>query len=185
MSDPWPRRPEPELHPPRHHDELLPVDPDLAPDDPGEPSVAHQAGIHRHRSSDKRVLGAIAAGGFFGALARFEVGQAWPTPPGHMPWATFATNTSGALLLGVVLTALLERSSWLPSARPFLCVGVIGSWTTMSTFALEVDLLVKGQHIALAVGYGVLTVVCGIVLSWAGILLVRRIARRRLRWQSR
>src|SRR5437870_9182921 len=80
-----------------HHDGRLPVDPDLAPDDPAEPSVLHHPIPHVHRAREHDVLAAIAAGGFLGALGRYEVGLAWPTPAGHVPWATFAINISYAV----------------------------------------------------------------------------------------
>src|ERR1700690_3907131 len=92
-----------------HHDEVLPVDPDLAPDDGSEPSRATGARQHVRRSRQPRVLVAIAMGGGLGALARYEVGLAWPTAHDHFPWATFAINTSGALFLGFVLTMILSR----------------------------------------------------------------------------
>src|SRR5205807_5473442 len=92
-----------------HHDERLPIDPDLAPADPAEPSPTHRPTVHVHRSRELDVLVAIAAGGCLGALGRYELGLAWPTPPGHVPWATFTINSSGAFLLGLVLTLLLER----------------------------------------------------------------------------
>jgi fluoride exporter len=172
------RSPHHKAGPPRHHDELLPVDPDLAPDDPAEPSATHRPTDHRHRSRNPGVLAAIALGGFLGALARYEVTLAWPTGDGRFPWATFAINTSGALFLGVVLTALLERPGRWRSARPFLCVGFTGAWTTMSSLALDADLLVKGGHPVTAVGYLLATLAAGTAASSTGIATGRRLSRR-------
>ena len=99
------------------------------------------------------VLAAVGAGGFLGALGRYELGVAWPTPAGHFPWTTFTINVSGAFALGLVLTLLLERVGPTRYVRPFFCVGVLGAWTTMSTFAVEGDLLVKSGRAAMAIVY--------------------------------
>lgn len=167
----------PEPGPPRwiHHDARFPVDPDLAPGDPGEPSPAHRPAPHVPRWRQHTVLGAIAAGGFLGALARYEVERAWATPGGHVPWATLAVNVSGSLALGLLLTVLLERPRLTRHLRPFLCVGFIGAWTTMSTFATETDQLVRHGHVGPAAGYLVATTVLGLAAGSVGAALGRRL----------
>ena len=151
----------------------LPVDPDLAPDDPSEPASGHRAGARVHRSRQLDVLVAIAVGGFFGALARYEVGLAWPTPTEHFPWATFTINTSGALALGLLLAVLLVHPGRWRYVRPLTCVGFLGSWTTMSTFALETDLLAKHDHVGTALLYLMATVATGLTATWIGIACSR------------
>lgn len=115
---------------------------------------------------------AIAAGGAVGALARYELQLTWPVPAGHFPASTFAINTSGAFLLGLVLTITMERERP-PSpvwryARLFACVGVLGAWTTMSTVAVEADTLVHGGGAARAVAYLAATMSAGLVAAAAG-----------------
>ena len=127
----------------RYDDHVLPIDPDLSPGDPGEPSVGHHAGPTVHRAREPRVLAAIAVGGFVGTLARYGVGLVWKSPGGHFPWAIFTINASGSFLLGLILTMLLEKPREDRYLRPLLCVGFLGSWTTMSTFAVGSDLLVR------------------------------------------
>ena len=119
------------------------------------------------------MLVAVAVGGFLGALGRYELGLAWATPAGHFPWTTFTINVSGGFLLGLVLTVLLERVGATRYIRPFFCVGVLGAWTTMSTFAAEGDLLVKDGHAATAVLYALGTLVVGITATWIGVALAR------------
>ena len=119
------------------------------------------------------VLAAVGAGGFLGALGRYELGVAWPTPAGHFPWTTFTINVSGAFALGLVLTLLLERVGPTRYVRPFFCVGVLGAWTTMSTFAVEGDLLVKSGRAAMAIVYVLATLAFGIGATWAGVRLAR------------
>ena len=121
------------------------------------------------------VLAAVGAGGFLGALGRYELGLAWPTPAGHFPWTTFTINISGAFLLGLVLTLLLERvgSTRFGFVRPFFCVGVLGAWTTMSTFAVEGDLLIKDGHRPTALLYVLATLVFGVAATWLGVGMAR------------
>ena len=126
--------------------DALPIDPDLAPDDAGSPSPAHLAHAPHGRRARPGVLVAIAAGGFAGTLARYEVELAWPAGPGQFPAATFAINTSGAFLLGLFLAAAVERRRPGPHLRPFVATGLLGGWTTYSTLAVEAVTLSKGGH---------------------------------------
>jgi CrcB protein len=165
-----------------HQDDRLPVDPDLDPDDPGEPSSTHRPTGHACRSRQPDVLVAVACGGFIGALGRYELSLAWEAHPGGFPWATFTINTSGAFLLGLILTLALERPGPLRYLRPFFCVGILGAWTTMSTFAVESDLLIKGDHALMALAYVGATVTVGMSFAWFGILIARAFDVRRLPW---
>jgi CrcB protein len=155
-------------------DDRLPIDPDLAPEDPGEPSADHHPAAGRRRRRDPRELVAIGVGGLLGTAARYGVDRAWPTPHGAFPAATFAVNVTGALALGVVLTLILERGSPTRYLRVFACVGFLGAWTTMSTLVTEADLLVKGGDAALALGYVMASLVAGLVAVAAGIAIGRR-----------
>jgi fluoride exporter len=120
----------------------------------------------------------VAAGGFLGALGRYELGLAWPAGPGGFPAATFTINTSGSFLLGLVLTVLLDRFPANRYLRPFVCVGVLGAWTTMSTLAAETDLLVRDGHLAIAIGYVAATLGAGIGATVVGIGVARLLPRR-------
>src|SRR6185312_9766971 len=118
-----------------HGEPELPVDPDLV-----EPVV-----VAGHRIG---VLVAIALGGMVGATARFEVAQAIPAVPGQFPWATFWTNMSGSFVLGVLLVVMLERFRPTRYVRPFLTTGILGAYTTMSTYMVETAVLFKDGHAA-------------------------------------
>lgn len=161
-----------------HHDALLPLDPDLAPDDPAEPSPLHRPTRHLHRSSDARTLLAIACGGFIGTVARYGTELAWPASPGGAGWATIAVNASGALLLGLVLTLILESGHSGRYLRPFVGVGLLGGWTTMSTFAVETCTLAGGGHVGSAAVEVAATLVLGPGAAWVGIAAGRAVALR-------
>lgn len=119
-------------------------------------------------------MAAVALGGFVGSVARYEVGLAWPASAGRFPMTTFLINTSGALVLGAVLAVLLHRHVPANLVRPFLCTGVIASWTTMSALAVEADLLVSRGQRATALVYVVLTLAAGTVATWLGVAVGRR-----------
>jgi protein CrcB len=121
------------------------------------------------------VLAVIAVGGMLGAAARYGVAQWLPSRPGRFPWATLWTNLSGSFLLGLVLVLLLERFPPTRLIRPFLATGILGAFTTMSTYEVETALLIKDGHPATGITYGVGSVVAGLVLAYLGILAGRRI----------
>ena len=86
---------------------------------------------------DVRELTAVFAGGAAGALARAEIVQALPSHPGRWPWATFAVNIAGALLLGYFTTRLQERLPLSSYRRPLLGTGFCGGLTTFSTILVR------------------------------------------------
>ena len=156
---------------------LVPIDPDLAPSDPGEPATGRRRVRDPARRRTSRVqldvLAAIAAGGALGAPARFEVAQIIHVAKDTFPWATFWTNVSGSFVLGFLLILVIERFPPTRYLRPFFATGFLGAFTTFSTFAVETDLLIKDGHALLGVVYALGSLMIGFVAVWAGILLAR------------
>lgn len=156
----------------------LPVDPDTAVD-AREPAVAEGTSFLRSRWD---VLLVISAGGALGSVARWGVGELLPWTGTGFPWATFVENVSGGFVLGVLMVFLLDV--WAPHRylRPFLGVGLLGGYTTFSTYMLESrDLLVAGQPVT-AFAYLAGSLLAGLAAVWLGIALARlrtRGARRR------
>ncbi|MGY1630713.1 fluoride efflux transporter CrcB [Geodermatophilus sp. SYSU D01186] len=118
-----------------------------------------------------------ALGGAIGALARWGIETALPRSPGGWPWATLLVNLTGCLLLGALYAALAARSPEPPWVRPLLGVGVLGGYTTYSTFAVEVVELTDAGAALLAVGYVLVSVLGGVLAVAAGAYAVRRPAR--------
>jgi fluoride exporter len=118
-------------------------------------------------------LVAIAVGGASGAAMRFGLSEAFPTDPGTFPTTTLIENVIGCFLLGAVLTLLLERWRPIRYARPFLTIGLLGAFTTFSTFAVETDQLLDGGHRGLALAYVVASVLGGVGATFVGVVLAR------------
>jgi CrcB protein len=125
------------------------------------------------------VLGAIAAGGVIGAVARDVIERAFPAGSGAFPWATFTINLSGSLLLGLLLVVVLEVMPPTRYLRPFLATGVLGAFTTFSTFTVETGLLVRDGHVGRAVLYVGTSLASGLLCAWLGVTAGRMLVGRR------
>ncbi len=108
---------------------------------------------------------AVAAGGAVGAAARYAAVLIWPEPSGRFPWTTFAINVIGSFALGIVI-AIVGHSAM---ARAFLGTGVLGGFTTFSTFAWQGEDLFKEGRPGIAIGYLAGSVVCGLFAAWLGL----------------
>jgi CrcB protein len=116
---------------------------------------------------------AVALGGVLGALARWGVARALPSPTGGWPWATLLVNVTGCALIGVLLAVLLARFPEHPWLRPFLCTGVLGGYTTFSTFAVDTVRLVDDGAAGTAAGYVAASVLGGLLAVVAGLTVAR------------
>lgn len=157
---------------------VIPVDPDPAAVRPAEPRAGRRRSRprwprRRHVRAQPDVLVVIALGGMLGASARYGVARWLPAPAGGFPWSTFWTNLSGSFLLGLLLVLMLERFPPTRYVRPFVATGIIGAFTTMSTYEVETVLLVKDGHAAIAAVYGAGSLAAGLVLAYAGIVVGR------------
>ena len=119
---------------------------------------------------------AVAVGGAAGALARYGLALALPPVPGHFPLATFLTNVIGGLLIGVLIVLLTETFTAHPLLRPLLVTGVLGGFTTFSTYAVDTQHLLAAHAVGLALGYLFGTLVAALAATWLGILLTRALS---------
>lgn len=113
----------------------------------------------------------IAVGGGLGSVLRYELARAVPTAANGFPVATLITNLLGAFLLGALVVAVTEVWSPHRLIRPLLGTGILGGFTTFSTFAYETRGLAGG----VALGYLLATVAGGLLLAAAGMAAVRRL----------
>jgi CrcB protein len=119
------------------------------------------------------ILAAVATGGVLGAVSRYELSLAIAGAPGSFPVSTFVINVTGSLVLGALLTLIVER--WRPSeyVRPFAATGFLGAYTTWSTFMVDTDDLVKGGHVAVAAAYVAASLVGGLAAVYLGTSIIR------------
>lgn len=129
--------------------------------------------IPAHRRSQGVVLLVIALGGGLGAVSRYGILRWLPTAPGHFPWATFAINVLGCLLIGVLLVLITEVWTAHPLVRPFLGVGVLGGFTTFSTYAVEFGELLRPGSVVVAAAYLAGTLVCALLAVLVGVAVTR------------
>ncbi|NNC93647.1 MAG: fluoride efflux transporter CrcB [Acidimicrobiia bacterium] len=109
----------------------------------------------------------VAAGGAVGSAARYLVGVAIPVRPGSVPWGTFVANVTGALILGFLAGYFADRLS--ENARLALATGLLGGYTTFSSWALDsVELARAGNVTAAFTNVGV-SLVVGLVAAAVGL----------------
>lgn len=128
------------------------------------------------RRLDLVAVVAVAAGGVLGAEARYAVSATWPQPVGDFPWGVIGVNAVGCLLIGVLAVLLDSTSSRL--AWPFLAVGVLGGFTTFSTYALDALRLLDADRPVAALAYVVCTVLIALATVTLGASMTRMFARR-------
>jgi CrcB protein len=117
---------------------------------------------------------AIAAGGAAGALLRFWVSTGVYGWLGRgFPWGTLAVNVMGSLAMGVLYVLFMERMNVTPELRAGLLIGLLGAFTTFSTFSLETLNLIEGAELFKA-GLNILLSVSACVLAtWLGVVIAR------------
>ncbi|WP_406463555.1 CrcB family protein [Streptomyces sp. NBC_00111] len=127
-----------------------------------------------------RVLAAVAAGGAVGAVARHAATLAWPAPEDGFPWVVLGVNVTGCALIGVLMVLTVERGTVTrPLVRPFLGVGVLGGFTTFSTYAVGVARLLVRQEVLTAMAYAASTTVAALGAVWGAAVLTRTLVDRR------
>jgi CrcB protein len=117
----------------------------------------------------------IAIAGALGALARYGLDTELRRDPQTIPWITFAINVTGSFLLGLAVAhfdAHPPREAWL---RPTLTIGLLGAYTTFSTFSLETYRLLARGQIATGLGYAGGSVVAGLAALAAGVVVGRAV----------
>jgi CrcB protein len=120
------------------------------------------------------VVGVVAVGGALGALGRYALSVALPLQAGTFPVATFATNVTGCLLVGVLMVLLTETSGRPHRLlRPFLGVGVLGGFTTFSSYVMETQQLVTEGAARLAMLYLFGTLAAALTAVQLGIVATR------------
>ena len=120
----------------------------------------------------------VALGGAIGALLRYQTGR-WMThwlgvqAVTTFPWATLAVNVLGSLFMGMLAGFLARHGQGGEQWRLFIGVGVLGGFTTFSSFSLEMMLLIERGQAFQAVTYALVSMLAGLTALYLGLIIMR------------
>ena len=120
------------------------------------------------------VIGMVAFGGALGSVLRYAV-AGWVQPawwPGF-PFGIFVVNITGGLVMGLITALAALKLNLTPEMRAFLTTGILGGYTTFSTFSLDSALLIERGAYAQAVTYVVGSAVLSILALFLGLWIIR------------
>jgi CrcB protein len=122
------------------------------------------------------ILLAVALGGALGSLLRYFVAgavqsAAWP----GFPWGIFVVNISGGFIMGLIVELSALKLHLTPEVRAFLTVGILGGYTTFSTFSLDSALLIQRGQWSAAAAYIVGSTLLSVLALFAGLWVVRAV----------
>lgn len=121
------------------------------------------------------VVAVVAAGGAIGASARYGASLIWPTAPGTFPTTTLLVNVIGCAVMGAFMAVLTEIRAPHRLLRPFFGTGVLGGFTTFSTYAVDIERLVEGGHAGTGLAYLGLTLLAALAAVWGAAWATRRL----------
>ncbi|MEU4463994.1 fluoride efflux transporter CrcB [Streptomyces sp. NPDC024017] len=131
--------------------------------------------------SQAPVVAVVALGGGAGAAARYAASLWWPAPAGGFPWTTFWVNIAGCAVIGVFMVVITEIRIAHPLVRPFFGTGVLGGFTTFSTYAVDIRNLIDGGHAGTGLAYLAATPLAALTAVWLAAGATRRVLRGRQR----
>jgi CrcB protein len=116
----------------------------------------------------------VMLGAALGGLARYVAGSLIVARfPSRFPVGTIVVNVTGCLLIGILMTVFTDRGDPNPNLRLLLVTGVLGGYTTFSSFAWESIAAVNKDELWIGLANIVISVVLGCFAVWLGALLAR------------
>ncbi len=113
----------------------------------------------------------IALGGGLGAIARYGLSGILPSTP--IPYSIFGINVTGSFLIGIVMTLAMEYGRLGERGRLFVAVGVLGGYTTFSTYMLGIHQLFTEGALFAGFFYALGSLIFGLAACWAGVIGTR------------
>jgi fluoride exporter len=110
----------------------------------------------------------VACGGAIGASLRYGAGFLISKPQSLFPWTTWTVNLIGCLLAGIFFAFTLRYPVLQNETRLFLMVGILGGFTTFSSFGLETFQLIRQEQLTTALIYAVSSMVLGVIILSLG-----------------
>jgi fluoride exporter len=122
----------------------------------------------------------VASGGGIGAWLRYLVGLGWtallgPVRADAFPWATLTVNVLGSLAMGLVIGWLARFGAHGESTRLFLAVGLLGGFTTFSSFSMDIVFLAQRGQPTLGMWYAAISVFAGMIGLIAGLSILKAV----------
>lgn len=117
----------------------------------------------------------VMIGAALGGVLRFIIGTAVSDRfAGRFPLGTLLINVTGCFGIGLLMTILTERFSPHPYWRLLLVVGVLGGYTTFSSFEWETFFVTRNESAWIGLLYLLLSVCLGYLAVWLGVIIARR-----------
>ncbi|MEU1870288.1 CrcB protein [Streptomyces ambofaciens] len=126
------------------------------------------------------VVAVVALGGGTGAAARYAASLWWPTQSGAFPWTTFGVNVAGCAVIGVFMVVITEVWTAHRLVRPFFGTGVLGGFTTFSTYAVDTRTLFADGRVPTGLAYLAATPLAALTAVWLAAWAARRV----LKWRQ-
>jgi CrcB protein len=122
------------------------------------------------------ILAAVGVGGAIGSMARYLI-AGWVQSPAWngFPYGIFIVNITGGFLMGLMIEGMALKFNVTPVTRAFLTTGIMGGYTTFSTFSLEAAMLIERHAYGQATAYIAGSALLSIIALFAGLWLMRSI----------
>lgn len=120
------------------------------------------------------VVAMVALGGALGATARYGATRLWPVETGGFPWTTFWVNVVGCAVIGVFMVVITDVWAAHRLVRPFFGTGVLGGFTTFSTYTVDIQRLLGAGHPATGFAYLAATLTGALAAVWLAVAASRR-----------
>ncbi|MFE1439040.1 fluoride efflux transporter CrcB [Streptomyces sp. NPDC058739] len=127
------------------------------------------------RRGQAPVVVAVAVGGAIGATARYAASLLWPAHSGNFPWTTFWVNVCGCAVIGAFMVLVTEARTVHRLVRPFFGTGLLGGFTTFSTYAVDIQQLLDHGRPGTALAYLGATLLAALTAVWLAVTAARRV----------